>query len=116
MTYLTNIRAWLTGFRRFGELTFRAGWSAGSLRWWLLYGIDYGSHVLTGGAVVSWSRWFYDNREKYRAANFFDRLLNHFEEGHGRSAGPALWGTRNCALRSRALTMGALFAAWWLWT
>lgn len=41
MTYLTNIRAWLTGFARFGELTFKAGWSADSLRWWLLYSTRY---------------------------------------------------------------------------
>ena len=51
---------------------------------------------LTGGAVVSWSRWFYDNRQ-YRIPRFFDRLLNHFEEGHGRSAGPPLWGTQDCS-------------------
>jgi hypothetical protein len=37
MTYFTNIRAWLTGFRRFDELAFRAGWSAESWKWWLLY-------------------------------------------------------------------------------
>jgi hypothetical protein len=108
MTYFTNIRAWLTGFRRFDELTFEAGWSADSLRWWLLYAIDYGSHVLTGGAVVSWSRWFYDNREKYRVANFFDRLLNHFEDGHGRSAGPALWGTVDCSWRVRMVATAAI--------
>jgi hypothetical protein len=108
MTYFTNIRAWLTGFRRFDELAFRAGWSAESWKWWLLYFADYGTHVLTGGAVVSWSRWFYDNREKYRVANFFDRLLNHFEDGHGRSAGPALWGTVDCSWRTRLVATAVI--------
>lgn len=112
--YLFNIRAFIAGFSRLGDLQYKNGW--GPWKFLPIFIFDYGSHVLTGGAVVSWSRWFYDNRERYRIANFFDRLLNHFEEGHGRSAGPALWGTRDCALRSRALTIGALFAAWWLWT
>lgn len=115
MRYFTNILLWYTGFSRFGELPFWAGWSADQLKWRVLYAIDYGSHVLTGGAVVSWSRWFYDNRGKYRVAKFLDRLLNHFEEGHGRSAGPPLWGSKDCALRYRLLTAGALLAAWFLW-
>ena len=108
MTYFANIRAFITGFSRFGELTFKAGWSADSWQWTFLYAIDYGSHVLTGGAVVSWSRWFYDNREKYRIANFFDRLLNHFEDGHGRSAGPALWGTVDCSWRTRLVVAAVI--------
>jgi hypothetical protein len=57
---------------------------------------------------VSWSRWFYDNREKYRVANFFDRLLNHFEDGHGRSAGPALWGTVDCSWRTRLVATAVI--------
>ena len=110
MTYPRNLRLWLTGFGRFGELKFRAGWSATSLRWWLLYLFDYGSHVLTGGAVVSWSRWFYDNRQ-YRIPRFFDRLLNHFEDGHGRSAGPPLWGTQDCSPLFRAVAL-CLLGVW----
>lgn len=105
--YARNLRLWLTGFRRFKELTFRAGWSADSLRWWLLYSIDYGSHVLTGGAVVSWSRWFYDHREQ-RIPGFFNRLLNHAEDGHGRIAGPALWGTVDCDWRVRLVATAAI--------
>lgn len=108
MRYVTNIVLWYTGFSRFGELKFRAGWSADSWKWRLLYTIDYGSHVLTGGAVVSWSRWFYDNRKKYRIANFFDRLLNHFEDGHGRSAGPALWGTVDCSWGTRLVAIAVI--------
>ena len=49
MTYLHNLRAWLTGFSRFGELSFKSGWSADSWKWRLLYAFDYGSHTLTGG-------------------------------------------------------------------
>lgn len=111
MTYFINLYLWFRGFAWFRSLKFRQGWSASSLRWWLLYLVDYGSHVLTGGAVVSWSRWFYDNRD-YRIANFFDRLLNHFEEGHGRSAGPPLWGTKDCNIKYRLLvgTSLAVFA------
>ena len=111
--YLTNLKLWLTGFRRFGELSFRAGWSADSWQWRLLYALDYGSHVLSGGAVVSWSRWFYDNRDK-RIPRFFDRLLNHFEEGHGRSAGPPLWGTKDCEMKYRLLVVATLVAIWFL--
>ena len=115
MTYLHNLRAWLTGFRRFGEIRgWKNGWSADSWQWRLLYLFDYGSHVLSGGAVVSWSRWFYDNRQ-YRIPRFFDRLLNHFEDGHGRSAGPPLWGTKDCDVKQRLLAIGALVAAWFLW-
>lgn len=95
MTYISNLRLWLTGFGRFGELRFYAGWSADQWRWRLLYAIDYGSHVLTGGAVVTWSRWFYDHRER-PIPGFFNRLLNHFEDDHGKHAGPPLWGTKDC--------------------
>lgn len=114
--YIHNLRLWLTGFGWFGQLTFRAGWSAESWKWRVLYAVDYGSHVLSGGAVVSWSRWFYDNRDRYRVARFLDRLLNHFEDNHGRSAGPALWGTKDCAMKYRLLGAGALTSAWFLWT
>jgi hypothetical protein len=115
MRYFTNIVLWYTGFSWFDGLPFKRDWTADSWKWRLLYTIDYGSHVLTGGAVVSWSRWFYDNREKYKVAKFFDRLLNHFEDNHGRSAGPPLWGSKDCAMRYRLLTIGALLAAWFLW-
>jgi hypothetical protein len=108
MRYVKNLRAWRTGFSRFGELKFHAGWSADQWRWRLLYALDYGSHVLSGGACVTWSRWFYDNRDKYRLAAFMNRLLNHFEEDHGKNAGPVLWGTKDCALRWR-LTVPVLF-------
>ena len=114
MTYLHNLRAWLTGFRRFGELSFKAGWSADSWQWRLLYLFDYGSHVLSGGAVVSWSRWFYDNRQ-YRIPRFFDRLLNHFEDGHGRSAGPPLWGTQDCSPLFRCAAVALCLLGVWAW-
>lgn len=114
MRYFSNIKAWATGWSRFGELTFKAGWSATYLLWWLLYLFDYGSHVMAGGAVVSWSRWFYDNRETNKVAKFFDRLLNHFEEGHGRSAGPPLWGTKDCEMKYRLLVVATLVAIWFL--
>jgi hypothetical protein len=115
MRYFSNVKLWYAGFDRFGELKFQAGWSADSWQWTFLYAIDYSTHVLTGGAVVSWSRWFYDNRNEYRVAKFMDRLLNHFEEGHGRSAGPPLWGTKDCAMKYRLLGAGALISAWFLW-
>ena len=107
MTYFINLYLWFRGFAWFDTIQFRAGWTAKSIKWWALYTIDYGSHVLTGGAVVSWSRWFYDNRH-LRIANFFDRLLNHFQEGHGRSAGPPLWGSKDCFLGNRLLVLAAL--------
>jgi len=116
MTYFRNVKLWLLGPRWFDKLPFKNGWSADSWKWRILYWADYGTHTLSGGAVVSWSRWFYDNRDKYRIARFMDRLLNHFEEGHGRSAGPALWGTKDCDIKQRLLTIGALLAAWFLWT
>ena len=114
MRYVHNIKSWAVGFGRFGELTFKAGWSADSWRWRVLYLVDYGSHVLTGGAVVSWSRWFYDQRDK-RIPRFMNRLLNHFAERHGEQAGPPLWSTKDCELKYRLLTIGALIAAWFLW-
>jgi hypothetical protein len=92
-TYVTNVRLWLRGFGRFDEIAFKAGWSGNQLRWRLLYALNYGTRVLTGGACVSWSRWWYERRRKYGHAGFMTRLLNHLEENHGARAGGALWGT-----------------------
>lgn len=97
-TYLLNLKLFLTGFARFSELSFKPGWSATSPGWWLLYTFDYGTHVLTGAACVSWSRWAWDYREKYGLAEWLNRLLG---ERHTSDAGPALWGTVDSDWRVR---------------
>lgn len=108
MNYFTNLWLWLAGFTRFDEIEFKPGWSASSPAWWALYLVDYGTHVLTGGAVVSWSRWAFENRARYRVAKFVDRFLGKFDPQHGEHAGPALWGTRDCELGIRLVTGGLL--------
>jgi hypothetical protein len=94
MSYFSNVKAWVKGFGRFDEIDFKPGWSGKSIAWWLLYGIDYGTRVLTGGACISWSRWFYDN-SRWRPAKFATRLLNRLDPNHGAESGPALWGTED---------------------
>jgi hypothetical protein len=85
MTYFRNIKLFLLGFRWFDRLKFRAGWSADSWKWRLLYWIDYGSHTLSGGAVVSWSRWFYDKIDSNndRAIERFEALSKQMTDQHG---------------------------------
>ena len=93
MTYLHNVSQWFRGWGRFDELDFKTGWSHGQIRWWLVYGLNMGTRVLSGGAVVTWSRWFYETRHEYRLSAFITRLLNHADDEHGAESGPALWGT-----------------------
>lgn len=95
--YIENLRLWATGWARFAELRFKAGWAGDQWRWRALYLIDHGTRVLLGGAVVTWSRWFYVNRDKYGWAKFCDRLLNHVEHKHGQKSGPVLWGSKDTA-------------------
>jgi len=110
-----NLWRWLTGFTRFDEIDFKEGWSAKSPGWWALYLIDYGTRVLTGGACISWSRWFYLHRDEYRLAKFLDRLLGKADSNHGEEAGPALWGTQDCdPLVQIALGLGWAVLVLWL--
>lgn len=106
--YLANLKAWAIGFVRTDQIRFKPGWSA-DWRWFCLYLLDYGTHVLTGGAVVSWSRWAYDHRESSRVAALLNRLLNRLDARHGEEAGPALWGTTDCPIGVR-LTACAVWA------
>ncbi|HUU90431.1 MAG TPA: hypothetical protein VM238_04390 [Phycisphaerae bacterium] len=94
--YLHNLLTWLRGYRRADEITFKPGWSA-NWRWWALYTFDYGTHVASGGAVVSWSRWFFMTRRKYRVSAFFNRLLQHLDKRHGEESGTVLWRTVDCS-------------------
>jgi len=107
-TYLINLKLWALGFGRADEIKFKPGWSASDKRWLALYLLDYGTHVLTGAAVVSWSRWFYDNKATNRFAAFMNRLLNHLDAQHGAMAGPALWGTKDCTRRVRIVVTAVL--------
>lgn len=92
-----NLWRWLTGWGRFDEVSFQPGWRGNQPRWILLYGLNYGTRVLFGGACVSWSRWCYDNRDKHGLAAFVDRLLQRFDRDHGQEAGPPLWDTKDTA-------------------
>lgn len=113
--YVTNLKLWWTGWGKFGELRFDPGWSGDQWRWRALYLLDHGTRVLLGGAVVTWSRWFYDNRNKYGWAKFCSRLLNHVEASHGENSGPVLWGsddTEAAHLIPLLLLMAGLL--WWI--
>lgn len=113
--YIENLRLWATGWARFDELRFKAGWSGDSWRWRLLYLFDQGTRVLLGGAVVTWSRWFHDNRDRYGWAKFCDRLLNHVEHHHGANSGPVLWGSKDTAGAHLVPLLALAVLWWWLW-
>jgi len=112
--YLKNLAAFIRGCGRLGTLTYKPGWSP--VRFLPLYLVDYGTHVLTGGAVVSWSRWCYEHRATNRVAAFINRALGHVDEQHGQLAGPALWSTTDCAPPVRIVVTAAWAAllAWGL--
>ncbi len=93
--YISNLILFVRGFRWLNNLTYKDGW--GPRKFLPMYAIDYGLHVLSGGAVISFSRWFYDNRQRYWWARAADSILNWFDKDHGKKAGPALWGTTDCA-------------------
>ena len=95
--YTDNVKAWATSWGREPAGGFKTGWGWSTLKWQLHYGLNYGTRVLTGGACISWSRWFYENRGRLGSAGFATRLLNHLEPKHGEKAGPALWGTADTA-------------------
>ena len=88
-----NMKAFLTGYLRFGEIDFKPGWDGYQLRWLLLYTCNYGTRVLTGGACVSWSKWFYLTRETVWLSKVMTRVLNFLDPKHGYEAGPILWET-----------------------
>jgi hypothetical protein len=91
VTYLTNVRLWLTGFALFDELTFKPGWSAKSPGWWLLYLIDYGANVvLLAGQVESISRHAQDHRSG-KVWDFILDIIEKFDRDHGPRSGPPLW-------------------------
>ena len=90
--HLENIMLWITGFWHLSELHYKSGWGP-----WLylpVYILDVGTHVLVGGAVVTWSRWSYENRHK-DIAGFLKRILNHIQAHHAEDSAPALWGSRS---------------------
>ena len=107
----------LNEYRPGWGIEYKPGW--GPWRFLLVYILDYGTRVHTGGAVVSWSRWWWERRQKYGHANLLSRLLNHLDENHGARAGGALWGTEDTGW---ALVGGLVFWAgllalvgWLLW-
>jgi hypothetical protein len=95
--YIGNVWSWLTGFARLRSLDYRKGWNAWTFG--LVYAFNIGSHVLlSGGAVQTWSRAFYEWRiSGSRAAKLADRLLQRIlGDDHGEQSHPAYWGTTPC--------------------
>jgi hypothetical protein len=115
--YLKNIKLWLQGFGKLDQLTYKPGWN--KYKFFFLYLLDHGTHViLSGGAVVSWSRWFYETRKKYKSSKFLTRLLNWFDDNHGAEAPSAYWNSEPCPPRQRAiiaLTWTVLFILYFIW-
>jgi hypothetical protein len=90
--YRHNVALFFKGFRKLDEIKLFEGWN--TLFFGLLYALNYGTHViLWGGAVVSWSRFSYENRKTYKMARWVDWLLNAVDDDHGKEAGKALWGS-----------------------
>jgi hypothetical protein len=89
--YLLNLWLWLSGWFKFGRIHFREGWSA-DWKWCLVYGINYGINVLTGGAVQSIS----GRLQRHRAGKVWDFMLDvieKFDTNHGANAGAPLFGS-----------------------
>lgn len=95
MSWSRNVKAWAAGWGQEPPGGFKPGWGWSSPKWLLHYGFNYGTRTLTGGACISWSRWFYLNRDRLGSAGFATRLLNRLDPKHGEKAGPALWGTED---------------------
>lgn len=96
--YLENLKSYLWGFSLLHTIDYKEGWNP--VKFLPLYIFDYGTKVLTGGAVVTWSRWFYDNKDK-QPARVLNRFLNWIDPGHGVNAGPPLWNTKDCSPKVR---------------
>jgi hypothetical protein len=111
--YIENLKLWALGWQKFDELLFDEGWGGDQWRWRLLYLLDHGTRCLMGGAVVTWSRWFHDNRDKYGWAKFCDRLLNHVEHRHGENSGPILWGSKDTSGAHLVPLMLVMALLWW---
>lgn len=92
MTYLRNLSQWFLGLFRLGRISYKENWNAWKFA--PLYLVNYGTHVLCGGACVSWSRYFHDNRDR-QPQRFMDRTLGWLDPNHGAETGPALWGTKD---------------------
>lgn len=97
--YLHNVWQWLLGWTQLGADKipggYKPGW--GPARFAVVYLFNIGTNVLTGGAVSTWSRSFYEYRRTgNRVAKFLDRLLGKLDEDHGENSAPAYWGTRPC--------------------
>lgn len=112
MQYFINVKAWLVGFTKLGELDYFPGWNA--WKFFPVYLLNHGTRVLTGGACSSWSRWFYENRN-LRVAKFMDRLLNKFDTNHGKESGGVLWGTKSLPIKLQALLSACYATGFWLW-
>ena len=93
--YVTNLKLWWQGWWRFRELEpFRSPFGVWSPFWWLLYLLDVGSHTVCGGAVVTWSRWAYDEKT-HVIPGTLNRLLNRISNAHGQSSMGPLWGSKS---------------------
>lgn len=90
--YRENVALWWNGFEVLGELRYKEDWSAAWFR--PMYLLNHGTHViLWGGAVVSWSRFSYENRKRYGMARLVNSILDMVDRGHGEDADGPLWGS-----------------------
>lgn len=101
-SWTDNLRSWWRGWQQF-DLPgfFKPEWHNGPV-WWLVYTFNHGTRALFGGPVVTWSRWFYDTRDTYRASYLASRVLNFIFRGkHGKESGPPLFGTTDTSWAAR---------------
>jgi hypothetical protein len=112
--YRTNVSAWWRGFRHFGSIRFRLGWRA-DWRWKLLYTLDIGANVLTGGRVETLSSMMQTHRNGW----LWDKVLDTIEtvdEHHGEKAarGGPLWGSEfECSTGFRVVVAALLLTGLW---
>lgn len=87
--YFDNIGLWMAGWFKLDRINFKEGWS-NDWQWKLVYGLNYGINVLTGGAVQPISA----RLQRHRAGKVWDFILDvieKFDNGHGANAGAPLF-------------------------
>lgn len=92
--YLVNVGMWVAGFALLPTITYFPGWNW--LKFLPVYLLNHGTRVLTGGPVVSWSRYLYDVSGEHRLAKFLTRLMNIVDDDHGEESGQSMWDTVAC--------------------
>jgi hypothetical protein len=113
LTYLRNLKLWLTGFTLLNQLPYKPGW--GPWKFLPVYVLNYGTNVLLlAGQVEPISRHAQDHRSGWVWDKLLD-ILDWRDPGHGQKAGTALFGSQLPPLYVRVLVPLAWFLLVLVW-